>query len=140
MKTLVEYIREAAEEKNTAPSSKTFNFNFADLEGAEDTIKSLQEMSADGVTIEVDEKKVKVTVSKDSLEAGQKVFELLQDFAHARRKDQKVASDESYAQKVKKFEETVASFFDYVDDAAAEEEEQNEADKTEEEKEKKEEE
>lgn len=139
MKTLAQYIKEAAEE-TTAPSSKTFNFNFADLEGADDTIKSLQDMSADGVTIEVDDKKVKVTVSKDSLDAGQKVFELLQDFVHARRNDQKVASDESYAQKVKKFEETVASFFNYADDAATEEEEQKEADKAEEDKEKKEEE
>ena len=139
MKSLAQYIKEAAEE-TTSPSSKTFNFNFADLEGADDTIKSLQDMSADGVTIEVDDKKVKVTVSKDSLDAGQKVFELLQDFVHARRNDQKVASDESYAQKVKKFEETVASFFNYADDAATEEEEQKEADKAEEDKEKKEEE
>ena len=132
MKTLVEYIHEASEEKKTVPSSKTFSFNFSSMEGVEDFMKSVTELGSD--LVEVEDNKVKVTVSKEDTAAAEGVFELLQDFIHLRGKDQKVASDESYAQKVHKLNDVLNDWREYVDDSAEEAEDQKEADKKEEEK------
>jgi len=117
MKTLVEYIKEAAEEKSV-PSSKTFTFNFKGLEGAEDTLKSAQEIAEEcGVEVEVEEEKIKVTVKKESVADADKLFELLQDFIHARRNDEAARREESYAEKTRKLEELLGDWRDYVDDA-----------------------
>lgn len=142
MKTLVEYIKEAQEldveiqeeKKEDASVSKTFNFNFANLEGAEDMIKSLQEMEAEGFTISVDENKVEITVTDANAADG--LFEMLQDYVHKRRQDQKVASSEPYAQSVAKFEKVVASYYSWVDElAAASEEDDKDDDKDDDKKE-----
>lgn len=134
MKTLVEYIKEAQEldveiqeeKKEDVAVSKTFKFNFANLEEAEDTIKSIQEMESEGFTVSVDENKVEITVTDANAADG--LFEMLQDYIHQRRQDQKVASSEPYAESVAKFEKVVASYYSWVDELAATSEEDDKDD------------
>ena len=115
MKSLTTFIREAVE--GSAPSSKTFSFNFTDFEGAEDTLKSAKEIAdKDGVDVEIEDSKISVKVSADNADKASGLFELLQDYIHLRGKDQKRAENESYAQKVSKCESTLKSYFDYLDD------------------------
>ena len=135
MKTLVEYIRESSEEKKV-PSAKSFSFNFSDLEGAEDILKSAQEAASNsGVEAEVEDSTIKVSVKKDSTESAEGLFELLQDFIHQRGKDQKVASDEAYAQRIHKLRDVLDDWREYVDDVAEDSAEQEKTDKEEEKKE-----
>lgn len=139
MKTLVEYIKEACDEQSQVASSKTVSFNFTGLDNAEDTLKSVQTKAEElGIDVEVEENKLKVSLKKDNVDDAEGLFELLQDFIHARRNDQKVASDEAYAQKVHSFEDHLNDWRDYVDDAKECAAAQEEADKKEEDKEKKE--
>ena len=137
MKTLVEYIKEACDEQSQVASSKTLSFNFAGLDDVEETLKSIQTKADEsGIEVEVEENKLKVSLKKDSIDDAEGLFELLQDFIHARRNDQKVASDESYAQKVHSFEERLNDWREYADDAKECEDAQKETDKKEEDKEK----
>lgn len=116
MKTLVEYIKEACEEGKCA-SSKSLSFNFAGCEGTEDFLKSVKETAEkDGVDVEVEDNKVKVSLQKDSVDDAEGLFELIQDFVHLRGKDQKRASDEAYAQKIVKLEKSLDDWREYVDD------------------------
>lgn len=116
MKTLVEYIKEACEDGKCA-SSKSLSFNFADCEGTEDLLKSVKEIAEqDGVDVEVEDNKVKVSLKKDSVDDAEGLFELIQDFVHLRSRDQKRASDEAYAQKIAKLEKSLDDWREYVDD------------------------
>ena len=116
MKTLVEYIKEACEDGKCA-SSKSLSFNFADCEGTEDLLKSVKEIAEqDGVDVEVEGNKVKVSLKKDSVDDAEGLFELIQDFVHLRSRDQKRASDEAYAQKIAKLEKSLDDWREYVDD------------------------
>lgn len=116
MKTLVEYIKEACED-GKCPSSKTLSFNFADCEGTEDLLKSVKEIAEqDGVDVEVEDNKVKVSLKKDSVDDAEGLFELIQDFVHLRSRDQKRASNEAYAQKIAKLEKSLDDWREYVDD------------------------
>lgn len=129
MKTLIEYIKEACEEKLVAASKKV-SFNFSGFDGAEDTLKSLQEIAdKDGVSVEIEDSKVTVTLSKDNVDKAEGVFELLQDYIQLRGKDTKRASDEQYAQKCQKLEKSLSDWRDYVDDTKTEPEENKEEDK-----------
>lgn len=116
MKTLVEYIKEACE-KSECPASKSLSFNFAECEGAEDTLKSAKEIAEkDGVDVEVEDSKLTVSLKKDDVDKAEGLFELLQDFIHLRGKDQKRASDEAYAQKIVKLEKALDAWREFVDD------------------------
>ena len=135
MKTLVEYIKEACED-GKCPSSKTLSFNFADCEGTEDLLKSVKEIAEqDGVDVEVEDNKVKVSLKKDSVDDAEGLFELIQDFVHLRSRDQKRASNEAYAQKIAKLEKSLDDWREYVDDTKVsdEDEEDKKDDKNEEE-------
>ena len=135
MKTLVEYIKEACEDGKCA-SSKSLSFNFADCEGTEDLLKSVKEIAEqDGVDVEVEDNKVKVSLKKDSVDDAEGLFELIQDFVHLRGRDQKRASDEAYAQKIAKLEKSLDDWREYVDDTKVsdEGEEDKKDDKNEEE-------
>lgn len=117
MKDLKNYILEKAtdEETKEVPQSKSFTFDFAGLTNAEDTQKSLDDLaSKHGLSLAKDGDKVSFTVTKDTdIEAVQDV---LQQYAETLRKEPKNASDEQYAQKTKKFAETVGAMNDYLDD------------------------
>ena len=116
MKTLVQYIKEACE-KDSCASSKSLSFNFNDFEGTEDFLKSVNEIAEkDGVSVDVEDNKVTVKLDKDSVDSAEGLFELVQDFVHAKGSDQKRSSDEAYAQKVSKLEKTLNDWRDFVDD------------------------
>ena len=136
MKTLVEYIKEACDEKSQVSASKTLTFNFKGLDNAEETLNSAKEIAEkDGVEVEVEDEKIKVSLKKDSVDAAEGLFELLQDYIHARRNDEAARRDESYAEKTRKLEELLGDWRDYVDDAQCEpEEDKKEEDKKEEDK------
>lgn len=119
MKTLIEYIKEAAEEKSVA-ASKTLTFNFSGMEGVEDFLKSVQEIGNEDL-VEVEDEKVKVHLKKDELESAEGLFELMQDYIHARRNDEASRREEVYAEKTRKLEELLNDWRDYVDDADEEE-------------------
>jgi len=125
MKSLVEFIKEScSSSEECVAASKKFSFNFTDFEGAEELIKSVQELNdKDSLDVEIEDSKVSFTVSKEDVDKYDGLMELLQDYVQLRGKDQKRTSDESYAQKVSKCEKTVASYFEYVDDVKAEPEE-----------------
>ena len=124
MKTLVEYIKEACEDGKCA-SSKSLSFNFADCEGTEDLLKSVKEIAEqDGVDVEVEDNKVKVSLKKDSVDDAEGLFELIQDFVHLRGRDQKRASDEAYAQKIAKLEKSLDDWREYVDDTKVSDEDE----------------
>lgn len=124
MKTLVEYIKEACEDGKCA-SSKSLSFNFADCEGTEDLLKSVKEIAEqDGVDVEVEDNKVKVSLKKDSVDDAEGLFELIQDFVHLRSRDQKRASDEAYAQKIAKLEKSLDDWREYVDDTKVSDEDE----------------
>ena len=124
MKTLVEYIKEACEDGKCA-SSKSLSFNFADCEGTEDLLKSVKEIAEqDGVDVEVEGNKVKVSLKKDSVDDAEGLFELIQDFVHLRSREQKRASDEAYAQKIAKLEKSLDDWREYVDDTKVSDEDE----------------
>ena len=135
MKSLVEFIKEScsSNEECAVASSKKVSFNFTGFEGAEDLLKSAQELSdKDSLDVEIEDSKISFTVSKEDVDKYDGLMELLQDYVQLRGKDQKRTSDESYAQKVAKCEKTLNSYFEYVDDVKAEPEEDKKEDKKEE--------
>ncbi|MBQ3414867.1 MAG: hypothetical protein IJH39_05875 [Clostridia bacterium] len=115
MKTLLEYIHEAAEEKSV-PASKTITFNFNGCEGVEDFLKSVQEIGGEDL-VEIEDEKVKVHLKKDSLDNAEGLYELMQDYINARRNDEAAHREEAYAEKTRKLEELLGEWRDYVDDA-----------------------
>jgi len=124
MKTLVDYIKES-QERNEVPASKSFNFNFAGCEGTEDFLKSIQEIATNNdLSVTVEDEKVSFTISKEDIEKYSKLLEVLQDFIHLRSKDTKRASDEQYAQKLRKLESKLAELSSYLEDVETEESEE----------------
>lgn len=126
MKDLKKYILEKAEDdakKSSVPASKSFTFDFSGLSEAEDTMKSLEDLgSKHGVNVSKDGDKVSFTITKDTdIEAIQDV---LQQYAQVLRSEQKNSSDEQYAQKTKKFAETVGDMNDYLDELSGSDEEE----------------
>lgn len=127
MKTLLDYIKESCEDGSC--KSKTFKFNFTDLESAEDTIKAVQEIAdKDGVKVDVEDSIVKVTVDAGNTDKAEGLFELLQDYSHKRMSDSKRASDESYAQKTSKFAGVLNKWREFIYDLEAGDEEDDKKD------------
>lgn len=121
MKTLVDYIKES-QEKEEVPTSKSFKFNFNGCEGTEDFLKSIQDIADNNdLSVTVEDEKVSFTVNKDDVEKYDKLLEALQDFIHLRGKDSKRASDEQYAQKLRKLESKLIELSNYLEDAENEE-------------------
>lgn len=128
MKHLQDYIVEQAQ-VNEAVTEKKITFNFKDLENAEETIKSLE--GKEGV--EVEEDKLTVTVSSDTVDKLDTVQDILQQFCDKIRNSQKRSSDESYAQKTVKFADKVNELNDAIDEIKnpEEDDENNNGDKDE---------
>lgn len=106
MKTLYDYVAEQLEITEAAETEKTVIFNFADLENAEDTLKSFEDK--EGCTVE--DNKLTVKVNADNFNKLDTVQDILQQFCKTIRNSQKVASDEQYAQKTKSFEDKLNEF------------------------------
>ena len=117
MKRLQEFISEAIEVNEASEESKSFTFDFTDLENAEDIVKSLE--NREGVT--VDGTKVSVEIKKGSNITN--VQDILQQSIQTLRKSQKSVNDETYAQKTAKLEKTLGEMNDFIDKVENPEEE-----------------
>jgi len=117
MKRLQEFISEAIEVKEASEESKSFTFDFTDMENGEDIVKSLTDR--EGVT--VDGNKVTVEIKKDTNVTN--VQDILQQSIQTLRKSQKSINDETYGQKTAKLEKTLGEMNDFIDKVENPEEE-----------------
>ena len=117
MKRLQEFISEAIEVVEASEESKSFTFDFTDLENAEDIVKSLE--NREGVTI--DGNKVSVEIKKGANITN--VQDILQQSIQTLRKSQKSINDETYGQKTAKLEKTLGEMNDFIDKVENPEEE-----------------
>lgn len=122
MKNLTTYIKEAreVEVKESKDETKTVTFNFAGIDSAEDTLKSLEGMEY--VTVEDD--KVTVTVTSSNFEKLETVQDILQQTADTESHSSHKTNNEQYAQKVnqlsakcEELNDAIDSFYDDGDDA-----------------------
>lgn len=126
MKSLVQFIREAQE---TSESSKSFTFNFKDLDNAKETIESLVDMANDkGIEVESTEDSLTLKLTKEMC-ANERdkvdgIQDVLQQYSDMIRKDSKNSSSESHAQFTKKFANTVSDMVSFIDSANDQEEEE----------------
>ena len=117
MKHLQEYISGAIEIIEASEESKSFTFDFTDMENNEEIIKSLE--NRDNLTI--DGKKVIVTIKKDvNIDTIQ---DILQQSIQTLRKSSKAVNDETYASKVSKLEKTLGEMNEFIDEVENPEEE-----------------
>lgn len=130
MKTLLEYLQEKTEIIEASEESKTFEFNFNDIENKDDILKSFTDMD----NVEVDGDVVKLTVSKDNM--TDPALEILQSTIERLRKSSQSINNEQYAQKTKNLKVRLSEVFDYIDtlNDNEEEEEGNKEDKEDDEK------
>ena len=117
MKHLQEYINEAIEVIEASEESKSFTFDFTDMENGEDIVKSLTDR--EGVTI--DGNKVTVEIKKGANVTNAQ--DILQQSIQTLRKSQKSINDETYAQKTAKLEKTLGEMNDFIDKVENPEEE-----------------
>lgn len=113
MKSLLQYIKEAASDS----TSINIPFDFTGIENAEDTIKSLQELSKkSGIPVSVDGQKVTVSLTSTTLDTAEPIIDVLQQFIAHEGKSQKRASYEQYAQKLHRFEDQMKKLNDFRDE------------------------
>jgi len=117
MKHLQEFISEAIEVKEASEETKSFTFDFTDMENGEDIVKSLTDR--EGVT--VDGNKVTVEIKKDTNVTN--IQDILQQSIQTLRKSQKSINDETYGQKTAKLEKTLGEMNDFIDKVENPEEE-----------------
>ena len=113
MKHLQDYIIEQAQ-VNEGAASKSVTFDFTDLENGKETLDSLKDK--EGVSVEED--KLTVTVSADTVDKLDTVQDILQQFCETIRNSSKRSSDEQYAQKTVAFEKKVGELNDAIDEIA----------------------
>jgi len=113
MKHLQDYIIEQAQ-VNEGATSKSITFDFTDLENGKETLDSLKDK--EGVSVE--ENKLTVTVSADTVDKLDTVQDILQQFCETIRSSSKRSSDEQYAQKTVAFEKKVGELNDAIDEIA----------------------
>lgn len=116
MKSLHDYILEQSTVIEAEEETKEFTFDFEGIEGGEDIVKSFEEKEG----ASVDGSKVTLTVQKGTecdncKEMKSKIKEI--------RGQQKNHSDESYAQKTKKLEDTINEVSEYTKNEQSSEEE-----------------
>lgn len=117
MKRLQEYISEAIKVVEASEESKSFTFDFTDMENGEDIVKSL----TDQENVTVDGNKVTVEIKKDA--KIDTVQDILQQSIQTLRKSQKSINNETYAQKTAKLEKTLGEMNDFIDKVENPEEE-----------------
>ena len=114
MKTLQDYINEHAEvniDTINESEAKSFTFDFAGLDNAEDTLKSLENLEY----CTVEDTKVTIEANEANCTKLSTVQDILQQYYETERKSQHHTSNESYAQKVKAFGTKLDEFNDTLD-------------------------
>ena len=113
MKGLVDYIKEACEEK--VPASKSFKFNLSGFDDADEVIKSAQEkIESDGIDGSIEDQTISISVKKEDAAKAKGLFDLIDSFLGKKASDTKNASDQAYAEKVAKLKEKVAEYNSYA--------------------------
>lgn len=112
MKSLTQFIKEHQSKLYESDESTTITLDLAELENAEETLKSLGEKEG----CSVDGEKVTVTVSKDDIDKAESVKDALQKYVETLKGSTKRSSDEQYAQKIKAFEDKVSELASKIDE------------------------
>ena len=115
MKHLSNFI---LENTTLQPATKSFTFNFDDIENAEETIKSIQEMGEKhDITVTVNGDSVTIVVDGTKLDNIDGIVDVLQQAIEIAGKLTRRSSDEQYAQKCQALERTMNDMMDYIDNA-----------------------
>lgn len=114
MKNLRDFLIESfnTETEINESNSKKITFDFTDLENGEETLKSLEGMEG----VEIEDKKLIVTVDEQTAPKLDSVQEILNDYCHVIRNSTKRTSNENYAQKTKSFEDRLGDLMDAIDE------------------------
>lgn len=119
MKHLSNFI---LENTSLQPATKSFTFNFDDIENAEETIKSIQDMGEEhNITVTVNGDSVTIVVDGTKLDDIDGIVDVLQQAIEIAGKLIRRSSDEQYAQKCHALERTMNDMMDYIDNANIEE-------------------
>ena len=131
MKSLLEYIREQQEEQKTV-SSKTFKFNFKDMEGAKEAIESFNSAAGENFNYSSDENSISFTLTKDNFAEASAFITAVKDYIKKLSTNTvKRSSDSQYADRVHKMEDKLNELDNLITDFSTEEktEEPDEKDK-----------
>jgi len=119
MKHLSNFI---LENTSLQPATKSFTFNFDDIENGEETIKSIQDMGEEhNITVTVNGDSVTIVVDGTKLDDIDGIVDVLQQAIEIAGKLIRRSSDEQYAQKCHALERTMNDMMDYIDNANIEE-------------------
>lgn len=119
MKHLSNFI---LENTSLQPATKSFTFNFDDIENGEETIKSIQEIGENhGITVTVNGDSVTIVVDGTKLDNMDGIVDVLQQAIEIAGKSTRRSSNEQYAQKCQALERTMNDMMDYIDNANIEE-------------------
>lgn len=130
MKSLKDYILEHSQNTNVQESAKptdaakTFNFNFAGVEGAEEFLKELTvEAEEEKLNFNATETSFSITITREQCEDNSinKIRTKLEKFIKDSRKGMKNASSETYAQKTHTLLNLVEEMIEFIEDADEEE-------------------
>lgn len=121
MKSLLEYIKEQQEEKNTS-SSKTFKFNFKDMEGAKEAIESFNSAAGENLNYSSDESSISFTLTKENFAEATTFITAVKDYIKKLGTNTvKRSSDSQYADKVHKMEDKIDEMDKIIADFSTEE-------------------
>jgi hypothetical protein len=127
MKHLSNFI---LENTSLQPATKSFTFNFDDIEHAEETIKSIQDMGEEhNITVTVNGDSVTIVVDGTKLDDIDGIVDVLQQTIEIAGKSTRRSSNEQYAQKCQALERTMNDMMDYIDNANIEEIDDKDKDK-----------
>lgn len=122
MKKLLNYIQEAMMD----PKKEVFTFNFTDLEDPKETLKSIEEMSAEaGIQYEIEGEIVTFTLNVEDEDKFAPIGELLSDYAKVCNNSGHRASHESYALKLHAFEDALEAVMEFFDSQYGDEDEED---------------
>ena len=131
MKSLKDYILEHSQKVNVQESAKqtnaakTFDFNFAGVDGAEEFLKELTSKAEDEkLNFTATETSFSITITREQCadDSINEIKTLLKKFIDDVRKQQKNSSNEQYAQKTHGLLDLVDDMIEFIEDADEEEE------------------
>lgn len=130
MKSLKDYILEHSqnvqESAKPTDAAKTFDFNFAGVDGAEEFLKELTaEAEAEKLNFNATETSFSITITKEQCDDDSinKIRTKLEKFIKDSRKGMKNASSETYAQKTHSLLNLVEEMIEFIEEADEEEKE-----------------
>jgi ElaB/YqjD/DUF883 family membrane-anchored ribosome-binding protein len=128
MKSLMDYIIEHSqnvqESAKPTDAAKTFDFNFAGVDGAEEFLKELTaEAEEEKLNFNATETSFSITITREQCadDSINKIRTKLEKFIKDSRKGMKNASSETYAQKTHALLNLVEEMIEFIEDADEEE-------------------